>query len=547
MIIQAGIIIVMTVIIIIVMALSVQYYNANPLGLDKGSIAAIVLGSLILLFGFLVIIGHVYPWIGDSILKWAISLADPNKGFPEIWPYLVIASLLTLCIIYTILAIIFSHVPKSTPQTIDNTILIQEKFFKDAIMSLGDTPSKSVTDVLVSSDKGPYTMEDRYTALVNWRPMTVRLSGYLDGTNGPQHGVFDLTDSSSGVGANISINIALRAGARAFVFDIDYKDDSPCVPFITGASVNSLNTGSILGACNCLSRAFKTYNNKDPILIILNIVRHPNENQNPYQLNNFLQGIAKGLLPLAPNHLGSTEYGIFHNCASEAHLFTSQITQYQNKFIVLTNYDTSLITPTADPRNNLHFWTNARLWQDPVSTSGQSGPTPVAATPPYAQIGVLSDYINMTNDEQTKYASPNNATGSFSRFTVALAPIKDSVEYKKLNTLVNKMGIQCVGLDVLGLAAKKEHADALTTAGTTATLGYSDTTDPLSFWAYGGWSYKIASEPKTPPTTGYTIKDTFVGSMAPGSTLPVYVIPTSVVPTKPHPATNSNGGLVNIA
>jgi len=155
----------------------------------------------------------------------------------------------------------------------------------------------------------------------------------------------------------------------------------------------------------------------------------------------------------------------------------------------------------------------------------------------------LSDYVTSAKDTkvQPNYISASG-NGSYGRFTVALAPVNSVVKYDDVDSCLTTMGIQCVALDVLGLAAKAEHATALrTVAGKTAILGYSHSTDPLSFWAYGGWSYKYSKD-----VTGYATTQGFVGSMAPTSKLPVYVIPTSVVPIKPPPSTNSNGGLVNI-
>jgi len=319
----------------IIAAVVVTSPDYKLINVDGWQIAVIVLGSLIglvLLYMFLVFaFPDLFPRLID-ITKYELS--------NHYWKYIIPGCMIGIIITYAILAIVYSQKLRANPTNINNSIMIQEAAFSNAIMALPTKPS--VITSLVSK-VAPYdTIEENLQALVNWRPMTVRLSGYLHGPDSIDDGVFDLQDSSSGVGANISINLALKAGARAFVLDIGYLDDSPCVPRIvnydSNTTVKSLNTGSILGTCKCLSSAFTTYSdNQDPILIILNIVKQP---VGTFQLANFFQGIAQGLLPLAPDHLGSTDNGMFHSCASEAHLFTSTIRQYQSKFIVLTNYDT---------------------------------------------------------------------------------------------------------------------------------------------------------------------------------------------------------------
>ena len=71
---------------------------------------------------------------------------------------------------------------------------------------------------LIVSGKGT-CLDER--ALVNWRPLTVRLTGYrggIDNNNPSLDGVFDM---------EAGVRHAIHLGARAFFFDIDYLEDAP--------------------------------------------------------------------------------------------------------------------------------------------------------------------------------------------------------------------------------------------------------------------------------------------------------------------------------
>lgn len=441
------------------------------------------------------------------------------------------------------IAIVMSSNTKSTPKNIQTVIDTQQHIYTVAAQT-----SEISTPVRAITAYGSQYIADKQKNLLNWRPMTVRLAGYLNNTTTgtTKDGVFDLKDSSSGVG-NTSISLALQLGARAFVFDIDYLLDYPCVPVIINRDdkgvMRSLNTGSIFGACKSLAQNAFT-KNQDPVIIILYIRRLPNSS---FQKTNFLKGIAQALKPLAPNHLGSTDTGNFHSCLLESALFTNSITIYQRKFIVLTNYDTSLITPPRDPRDNLHFWTNARIWQDPTFTGGVLGtvtraPTNKETTQIYAQVGAFSQYLNPTDAK--KYADDN-----YQIFTIALSSVEDSPSYADINTVINTLGVQCVPLNVLALATSDDHKAAVSYARKNALDTFNtlpvNTTDPLAFWQYSGWSFKPSAREK--------IYDGFTGSMANSSkssnvpNLPIYITPSPVVPKAPSPAMNVNGGLVTIS
>ena len=329
-------------------------------------------------------------------------------------------------------------------------------------------------------------------ALYNWRPLTVRLVGYLGGSNGLENGVFDM---------NFGVTSALKLGARCFLFDIDYLEVAPCRPLLlyrdkTGYK-RSLNSGSILEGMTSLSNNAFT-NNTDPILIILYLHRVPPGNK---QKERFFLNLAQSLKPLATKHLGSLDGSNYFSCGMERDLFQSPIKIYQNKFIVCVNYDTSQLGAPTNPTDNLHYWNNARIYQDPQGIDATLGSvTPSVPDNTLARIKVAStdQIINTAVSERAGYA-----TGCSSVFTISLAPPEYEYTNAKMETLLNILGVQCVPLDVLSLGTNPNHAAAnaeilrnkpITTPGFTRIDLSTDNSiskkDPLSYWYYAPWSFK---------------------------------------------------------
>lgn len=372
------------------------------------------------------------------------------------------------------------------------------------------------------------------TAIVNWRPLTVRLTGHLGGINTARDGVFDMDKG---------VQLALSQGARAFVFDIDYLEEAPCQPVIVHRDANgymrSLHTGSIKDACKSLTnRAFEI--NYDPVLVIVYIRRLPEGSK---QKDAFFKNIAASLEPLSIYHLGSNEQGDYHNCKNEDKLFTSPITTFQKKFIVLTNYNTTLLPTTQNPKDNLDFWTNARIYQDPSglsSTLGSvTGPTPLGQMA-YATVGESIQLLKIPSATQANYLD-----GTSNTFHISMTDVEYTYTNNDLLMLLNTLGVQCIPMDVVALSALKEHENTIKIRDTVPpnstplqalSVGLN-VNDPLSFWAKAGWSRKfIITEGFENPSPVVLPKP-----------IPGYIIPKPVIAKRPPPSTNSNGGLVNIA
>ena len=368
--------------------------------------------------------------------------------------------------------------------------------------ALGSIPAASFVSVTAnlppaSGGQQPWSsMKRENQALRNWRPLTVRLVGYLGGSNGLENGVFDM---------NFGVTSALKLGTRCFLFDIDYLEVAPCRPLLlyrdkTGYK-RSLNSGSILEGMTSLSNNAFT-NNTDPILIILYLHRVPPGNK---QKERFFLNLAQSLKPLATKHLGSLNGNNYSRCGKEDTLFSSPITTYQDKFIVCVNYDTSQLGATTNPADNLHYWNNARIYQDPQGIDATLGSvTPSVANGGQAFIKVAStDQIINLSSTGSPTPQESYATGCSSVFTISLAPPEYEYTNAKMETLLNILGVQCVPLDVLSLGTNPNHAAAnaeilrikpITTPGFSrvdlSTDNSTSKKDPLSYWYYAPWSFK---------------------------------------------------------
>jgi hypothetical protein len=394
---------------------------------------------------------------------------------------------------------------------------------------LGNTAAgKSATRGLTQKPRGvPYNQikdGDARLALVNWRPLTVRLAGYLGGVNSIRDGVFDM---SSG------IEHAMHLGARGFVFDIDYLDVQPCHPVVafrdSGGILRSINTGAIKDGMDAIAnKAFAgDQPNYDPILIIIYLRRIPPGNT---QKKLYMQNIAKALDPLTEYHLGQTQEGNYHNCLMEDGLFYTPITEFQKKFIILTNYNTSSLPATPNPKDNLHWWTHARIYADPDGASASLGSVteaPPASPAAYAHVGDLTNLLNIglgkTTDDYLKISKM--------KFKIALGPPEVPVTASDLSRLMNGLGIQCVPIDVIAMGMSDNYKLCSTTATNLTQLSdLQCVSDPLSFWTFGGWSRKKMAD-ETTDTSG----------------IPAFIIDPPTVPSKPSGSMNSGGGGLSIS
>ena len=407
----------------------------------------------------------------------------------EFWKYAVYVILVSLMLLYAGTSFWFyqkNAMYTEDPKNVATLISIRRQDLSSAIDRLPVVEESVIRNL---TGKAPWSsIPPNRTPLVNWRPLTVRLCGYLGGANGIKNGVFDM---------NYGITKALNLGARGFFFDIDYLEAAPCAPVLLYRDEQgykrSLMSGSVKDGMTAIaSNAFR--NNGDPVCIFIYLRRIP---QGPKQQTTFFTNLARALQPLDPYFLKTTAAGNAYGLQSEATLFTTPISSFTNKCIVMINYNTTILTGTG--QSNLHYWNNARIYQHTTGTGASIGPiTPAATTPQgYVQVADAKEILLMTAAQQAAFAETTS-----SKFTLAIREPEYDYSSSDLNTLLNILGVQCIPIDVLKNAASPDHVAALEESRknviTKSRLNVSDLSidlttskkDPLAYWYQAGWSYK---------------------------------------------------------
>ena len=407
----------------------------------------------------------------------------------EFWKYAVYAILVILMLTYAGLA--FSYYQKNSmytedPKNVATLISIRRQDLSSAIDRL---PPVETSVIASSSGTAPWSLIPKNKIpLVNWRPLTVRLCGYLGGANGIKNGVFDM---------NYGITKALKLGARGFFFDIDYLEAAPCAPVLLYRDEQgykrSLMSGSVKDGMTAIANnAF--LNNQDPVLIFVYLRRVP---KGPKQQNTFFTNLAKALKPLDSYFLKIINDNSAFGLQSEATLFTTPITSFSNNCIVMINYNTTTLTGTS--QDNLNYWNNARIYQHTTGTGSSIGEiTPAATTPQgYVQVADAKEILLMTAVQQAAFAETARA-----KFTIAIREPEYEHKSSDLEILLNILGVQCIPIDVLANGASPNRIKGIEELRAyvrkNLPLKVSDLSidptsskkDPLAYWSFAGYSFK---------------------------------------------------------
>jgi len=407
----------------------------------------------------------------------------------EFWKYAVYAILVILMLTYAGLA--FSYYQKNSmytedPKNVATLISIRRQDLSSAIDRL---PPVETSVIASSSGTAPWSLIPKNKIpLVNWRPLTVRLCGYLGGANGIKNGVFDM---------NYGITKALKLGARGFFFDIDYLEAAPCAPVLLYRDEQgykrSLMSGSVKDGMTAIANnAF--LNNQDPVLIFVYLRRVP---KGPKQQTTFFTNLAKALQPLDSYFLKTTDAGNAYGLQSETTLFTTPITSFSKKCIVMINYNTTTLTGTG--QSNLNYWNNARIYQHTTGTGSSIGEiTPAATTPQgYVQVADAKEILLMTAVQQAAFAETARA-----KFTIAIREPEYEYKSSDLEILLNILGVQCIPIDVLANGASPNRIKGIEELRAyvrkNLPLKVSDLSidptsskkDPLAYWSFAGYSFK---------------------------------------------------------
>ena len=287
-------------------------------------------------------------------------------------------------------------------------------------------------------------------SLVNFYALACRYTGYI----GPiEDGYFD---------PSVSVQMAVNAGCRVFVLDIDYIDvqcNATYIPRIVvrdskGRMMIQYNdnyrvnnpTGEIRSVCEAIqNKAFGDCQNAaDPVIIVLHFLRTPPGGTKSRSVLQYYSLVAKALTPFRNRLLGNeSSGGTFHRQSQENILLSNAIDTYSGKVLLFSNADTSGFRDSSasfESYDDLDFLVNLRLIKSDkknVTSFGVIESTDYFMNLPEED---KNDAIQQTKMKWTICLSPNPSL-----------PVTQAV-YNKLTQIY---GVQCIPAQLFDVEASK--------------------------------------------------------------------------------------------
>ncbi len=276
-------------------------------------------------------------------------------------------------------------------------------------------------------------------ALINYSILTCNNAGYI----GPLiNGVFAESEA---------IDLAYKAGCRAFMLHIDYLDGTrDPVLMVRNASGDKVsnNVGSIARTIKAIADGIPRGSEADPVIIILFVHRLPGKDAHHPHSINFMSNIAIGLDPLRPKLLGMTPEGDFSRQKLQDTLFVKPRDIFDGKFIIMTNIDTTgfrnkTLVKNLPINQDLDYWIHARIH----TNSSKSlhlvvPPTQSRSISPIAE--TMNFFNNIPADRQAEQIARTKV-----QWTIAMNNFMEiNPDKKTLDTLLNKSGVSCVPINI---------------------------------------------------------------------------------------------------
>jgi hypothetical protein len=229
----------------------------------------------------------------------------------------------------------------------ENEYKNQVKLLTDKYESMSDR-RRPVADILNTN-----VMPVEEQCFVNFYALGCRYTGYIGPMN---EGYFD---------PDTAIQLAVKAGCRTFVLEIDYLDEC------TGETVryfprivvrdaqgklrinynsskprcNSSDNSTIRDVCekiNYYAFASSCQNKDDPVVIVLYFLRQPPGSYKSKTVLDYYSHVAKALAPFKNRLLGiELEGGTYYRQSQEGRLLINNITTYNGKVLIFSNANTS--------------------------------------------------------------------------------------------------------------------------------------------------------------------------------------------------------------
>lgn len=356
--------------------------------------------------------------------------------------------------------------------------------------------------------------------LINYCPLTVQQAGYL----GPlQNGAYGESDA---------ITMALKAGARCFVLNIDYygndtsmnvdlfgNPNEPVLLYRDSSNViRSTNAGSIEKVAEALANlAFGNLvnNSSDPLIVILYFVNVPKVNTEEYL--SFLSKVARKLQPLVPYHLGQTPQGDYHRQQKQNDIPYQPMSTFEKKVLFFANVETSGFRTSKiayPPSADLDYLVNVTLYKNSTNSLGAT-PNVTTSLIPRGIIDTIGFFSNIPTDKQG-----DTVKNTKMNWTIAVGEWGSNPSFVTLRYLEETLGVQCVPLFINSTSKFTTPAPSKPTPAPGAPE--NSTEDQLgSLLMY--WS-KVSYRPKPKGIR--------------------FIKPDNYTPSNPNPKVNSLGGIV---
>ena len=320
----------------------------------------------------------------------------------------------------------------------------QVKLLTDKYESMSDR-RRPVTDILNTN-----IMPVEEQCFVNFYALGCRYTGYIGPMN---EGYFD---------PDTAIQLAVKAGCRTFVLEIDYLDEcaGETVRYFPRIVVrdaqgklrinynsskprcNNSDNSTIRDVCekiNYYAFASGCQNKDDPVVIVLYFMRQPPGSYKSKTVLDYYSNVAKALAPFKNRLLGiELEGGTYYRQSQEGRLLINNITIYNGKVLIFSNANTTGFRETTIYSSNedLDFLTNLRL----MYTQSKLGITETGTAAPFGILETAENYTIIPDDRADEIVDAVKL-----QWTICLSqdPSK-SVTADVYNKVANTFGIHCM-------------------------------------------------------------------------------------------------------
>jgi hypothetical protein len=328
-----------------------------------------------------------------------------------------------------------------------------EQEYKDQVKKVNERfeptagSKRGVVDLLPTLKDMPESQQ----MLINFYSLACRYPGYI----GPaEEGYFD---------PDIGIQMAIKAGCRTFVLDIDYLDDCKSnekygyFPHlvvrdiqgrlrIKGSSNEPLcnspkhfNLQTICDKINYYAFADSCQQKTDPVIIVLYFIRQPPGSYKSKVVLDYYSNVAKALSPFRNRLLrNELDGGKFYRHQQEGKLLINKITDYNGKVLIFNNANTSGFKETDiyQPEEDLDFLTNLCLYY----TQTRLGVTENGTGSMFGILQTADDYMVIPNDRKDQVVLDTKL-----RWTICLSsdPLKQ-ISSDVYKSITGTYGVNCV-------------------------------------------------------------------------------------------------------